>query len=362
MAAGAHFSATYREARQKFLKAARCVGATVESHCHPHSHGPEGEELAVDVAMLGDANSGRVLAIVSGTHGVEGYAGSACQCSLLESNLMPELAAVSCLVLVHAINPYGFAYLRRTNEENVDLNRNFVNFSAPLPKNEQYLEYARSFLPNAGALEDYLMARARLEQEANARGGYQFLKKALQPGQYEFAHGLYYGGSAPAWSNGVFRQICQRTFAGARCAALLDIHTGLGPPGVGEVIFLSTAAAEKYQQLVTPPVSCAGSGRSVSAKVVGSLVSAASDHMPAETAMCCALEFGTVSLRENVEATILENWAHQYCAADDSLRQESSKRFKDAYYRDDPLWQDSVINRSHEVVSCLQTFLLSQGV
>ena len=29
-------------------------------------------------------------------------------------------------VLLHALNPYGFAWLRRVNEHNVDLNRNFL--------------------------------------------------------------------------------------------------------------------------------------------------------------------------------------------------------------------------------------------
>ena len=44
------------------------------------------------------------------------------------------------IVLLHASNPYGFAWGRRVNEDNVDLNRNFVDFDAPLPENPGYNE------------------------------------------------------------------------------------------------------------------------------------------------------------------------------------------------------------------------------
>jgi hypothetical protein len=42
------------------------------------------------------------------------------------------------LVLIHALNAFGFAWLRRVNEENVDLNRNFHDFTNPLPSSEAY--------------------------------------------------------------------------------------------------------------------------------------------------------------------------------------------------------------------------------
>jgi hypothetical protein len=42
------------------------------------------------------------------------------------------------VVLVHALNPYGFAWLRRVNENNVDLNRNFRDFTEPLPLSSAY--------------------------------------------------------------------------------------------------------------------------------------------------------------------------------------------------------------------------------
>lgn len=352
---GDFFASTYDDARQKFLKAAHESGASLQSHVHPLHRGPTGEDLAVDVATLGDVTSKRVIAVVSGTHGPEGYAGSACQVSLLKSELLGDLTASNRVVLVHAINPFGFAYTRRVNEDNIDLNRNFVSFSEPRPINPHYEEYARAFLPSSASMEDYSEARARREREADLKGGYQSIKSALQPGQYEFARGLYYGGAAPSWSNKVFMQICRDVFAGAQSAALVDIHTGIGAPGVGEVIFMSQEAAEKYGRHFSPPVSCAGAKGSISAAVKGPLASAAADQMQARNAVCFALEFGTVPLRENVEATIFENWTYQFLPPDHPARAESVERLRRAYYLDDDGWKIAVINRAHEILRSLNS-------
>ena len=43
------------------------------------------------------------------------------------------LAAGLRVVLLHAINPWGFSWARRVTEDNVDLNRNFRDFSRPAP-------------------------------------------------------------------------------------------------------------------------------------------------------------------------------------------------------------------------------------
>ena len=74
----APLSASYREARAAFLAAATAAGARVTTTVHPLL-GVEGEELAVDIAELGPADAEHVVIVVSGTHGVEGYAGSALQ-------------------------------------------------------------------------------------------------------------------------------------------------------------------------------------------------------------------------------------------------------------------------------------------
>jgi len=69
------FSATYSDARGKFLEACLRAGVPVEHHHHPFK-GPSGEMLATDVARVGPPDARDVVVVVSSTHGIEGYAGS----------------------------------------------------------------------------------------------------------------------------------------------------------------------------------------------------------------------------------------------------------------------------------------------
>jgi len=68
------FSSSYADARAKFLEVA---GPQVKSYLHPDQKGPAGEDLCLDVAVLGSPEASRVFAVGCGTHGIEGFAGSA---------------------------------------------------------------------------------------------------------------------------------------------------------------------------------------------------------------------------------------------------------------------------------------------
>ena len=144
------FSRSYREARDKFLRAADAAHLELHAHAHPLL-GRDGETLAMDVARFGAADARRVLLSSSGCHGIEGYCGSAVQLALLADpgfHRAAESAGVSVLY-VHALNPYGFSWWRRTTHENVDLNRNFIDFTGPPPANPGYDEIAHALFRHA---------------------------------------------------------------------------------------------------------------------------------------------------------------------------------------------------------------------
>ncbi len=119
------FSNDYGEAREKFLHAARNADA-LTSRFVLDERGPGNMELSTDVAWVGPRTAKSVLVTLSATHGVEGFFGSATQIEWLRRIKSVALPAGVAALHAHAINPYGFAWLRRTNEMNVDINRNWA--------------------------------------------------------------------------------------------------------------------------------------------------------------------------------------------------------------------------------------------
>jgi len=235
-AATRHFSGTYVEARAKFLENAARSGATVESFVHPQHRGALGEEIACDVALIGASDAKKILLVTSGTHGPEGFCGSAAQIATLnDADLLGRLAQAGvALLLVHAVNPHGFSHLHRTNEDNIDLNRNHVDFNAPLPVNAAYTELEPLVLPATwpptAADEAALAAYIGLH-------GMPAFRAAVTKGQYTSPGGLFFGGAAPSWSNRTIRAILRKYAASATHLGWIDVHTGLGSYGHGEKIY-----------------------------------------------------------------------------------------------------------------------------
>ena len=147
------FSDTYRDAEQGFLGALAALGHASRLRTLPYEGlGPDGEPLATQRVWIGDGDADQVLVLLSAVHGVEGFSGSAIQQDLVRrlasgQVMLPQGLAV---VLVHAVNPWGFAWCRRVDEQGIDINRNFVDFSQPPPDNPGYRQLARALVPEQG--------------------------------------------------------------------------------------------------------------------------------------------------------------------------------------------------------------------
>lgn len=177
-----HFSDSYREARTQFLASAERRNLTVHTHVHPSHQGAEGEELAMDTVRIGQLNAKALLVVSSGVHGAEGFCGSGCQVALLhDDELLSRIAkSDTAVLLVHAVNPYGFSHLRRVNEDSIDPNRNFLDYSQPLPVNKGYAQVHPLVLPevwpptadNIAAVNSYI-----------AQHGERHFQNAISTGQ-----------------------------------------------------------------------------------------------------------------------------------------------------------------------------------
>ncbi len=184
--------------------------------------------------MLGAADADKLFIVSSGTHGPEGFSGSACQLSLLNDELARRANDRGvALLLIHAVNPFGFSHLKRTNEDNIDLNRNFNDFSTPYPDNPVYEEIHDLLVPDAWppSAENESQLTAAMARLAGQRA------PGISSGQARHPDGLFYSGTAPAWSNRTIRGIVRKQGANRRHIAWIDVHTGLGPYGHGEKIF-----------------------------------------------------------------------------------------------------------------------------
>ncbi len=361
MTAITYFSRNYREARQRFLDRATAAGATLDSRAHPLK-GPEGEDLCTDLAWLGPDDAERVLVTISATHGVEGFCGSGVQSGWLESGLHREQPTGIAHLMIHAINPHGFAWLRRVTEDNVDLNRNFVDHDAPYPENPGYEALAGALCPNEWNEEVIAETRKCLEAYAEAHGR-TALQSAISGGQYKHPDGIFFGGHAPTWSRLALEEVFASRLAHANKVAVVDFHTGLGPHGHGERICVHAPgsadlkrAADWYHGDITSP----GLGTSSSVELHGCNEVGMERSLAGRELTAIALEYGTIPTPEVRLALCADNWLHHHGEPDSAKGRAIKAQIRAAFYPDTDNWKEQVWDRAVETLRCALAGL-SQG-
>ncbi|WP_234413763.1 M14 family metallopeptidase [Ideonella sp. A 288] len=337
------FSPDHASARQRWLALVAARGLAVESHPHP-LRGPAGEVLAVDVVRDGPADAAKVLLTTSGVHGVEGHAGCGIQAGLLAlgASLREAADADTAIVHVHAVNPHGFAFTRRVTHENVDLNRNFVDFGQPLPEHPDYAAIESLLLPPTWppTPDNEAALAARLDAMGPRRA-----QMAVTRGQHTRPMGLYYGGREPTWSHRVFREVLRRHAGTCRRLAWIDLHTGLGPAGVGERIFASHdagAALARARRWWGEGVTSVHTGTSTSIPMTGPIQQAVDGECPQAEYTGICLEFGTVPLPQMMAALRADHWLHAHPEADAALARQIRRDLRDAFYTDTDAWKRQV--------------------
>ncbi|QCB48102.1 M14 family metallopeptidase [Hydrogenophaga sp. PAMC20947] len=351
----AGFAPTYARARVQFLEGAAAGGMAIRSYNHPLP-GLEGEALAMDVALDGATDAQKLLIVSSACHGAEGFCGSGVQVFALHDEAWRRHAreAGVAVLYLHALNPYGFSHMRRVTHENVDLNRNFQNFDQPLPVNAGYEELHPLLLPktwppspdNEAAIARYV-----------AQHGLPHYQSVVSQGQYAFADGLFFGGTAPTWSNTTLRQVLRDHGQAARNLAWIDLHTGLGPSGVGERIFASREDEQALQRARawwggggTTPITSIYDGSSTSAPIKGMMWSAIFDECPQAGYTGIALEYGTVPIESVINALRGAHWLALHPEAPEALQQDIRRVVRDAFYTDTDEWRAQVVVQARQAM------------
>jgi hypothetical protein len=284
------FPDSYAAARaqwQTYLSRASLPAGT--RHFPVNGSSPQGVTLATDSAWLGPETAARVLVVIGGTHGIEGFAGTAVLCDLLIrlTDRLPDDLAILC---IHALNPWGYAWNRRCDADGIDLNRNFIDFSQALPDNPGYRELRAALFDEDSTrrqqvLDEYLRQHGRTAWEI-----------AISGGQYCDPLGPFYGGTGPAHGRHTIETLMSDYRLAERRLAVIDIHTGLGPYGYGEIICdhpPASAGAATARDWYGPDCTLPALGTSSSVPKLGLLDYAW--HAIMQPGSCfITLEFGTL--------------------------------------------------------------------
>ena len=324
------------------------AGLAVSSFPMPDLKGAQGEELAIDVARFGSRSADKLLIVTSGIHGVEGFCGSGCQSAMLADETLFERAereGVS-LLLIHAVNPHGFSHLRRVNEDNVDLNRNFVNFDGGFAApNPMYADLEPLVLPSVWP------ASPEIATELQAwirQHGVEAYGQAIFQGQYGSPSGMFFGGHAPTWSNRTIRQILRAEGATAQRIGWIDLHTGLGPRGHCEKVFIGrNNELDRARAWWGADVIGTERDDSVMYEIRGPMVSILADECPQALCATIALEFGTVEFLRMIDALRGDHifW-REGVRFDTDAGLAAGAELANCFYIDAPDWHGMVVGQA----------------
>ena len=363
MDVGPLFSPDYATGRKRFRDAAARLGFALEAY--PISQtGPGGVDLTIDIAHTPASDSENTLVISSGLHGIEGFLGSAVQLALLRAwhDRGEYLPAVRC-VLLHGLNPYGFAWRRRVNETNVDLNRNLLADG----------EAFTGSPPGYSRLDNLLNPRrapSRWEPvtlkflAAIARHGMPALKQSIASGQYEYARGLFYGGDKPSRTNEILSTHFERWLADSRNVMHLDFHTGLGAWATCRLLLDYPLNASQQQRLSRwfgeDAFECTHAPH-VAYSTRGSFGQWCVARSPTRDYVYAAAEFGTYNPLRVLAGLRAENQAHHWSRPGSPAMERAKQELVELFCPRAEGWRTRVLQLGMQQVNQALAGLLSKA-
>ncbi len=325
------FAEDYFDARARFLKAAGQAGLAVETIWHPTATALNGAPLAMDVTRAGREDASHVLFTVCGTHGVEGYSGSAAQVQLLTSGQLDTLPDHVAVIFLHALNPYAWSRDSQRNEDGIDINRNFIDFGNVPKADTELVERFAALMDikemSYAALGNAMVDLFKIRDEV---GGARFMD-ALVSGQYVDPRSPKFGGTGPSWSNAVYRDVVRRYLGRATHVAELDWHTGLGAYGETFAICLADRGTDAFDR------TCDWWGRDAveagmgswsdedqdvpSPEYFGVTHTGLIDELRGDVAVAGGIiEFGTIPVTQIPQVVFLDHWLLYNTPADADVR------------------------------------------
>ncbi|CAF3323234.1 unnamed protein product [Rotaria socialis] len=242
------FSSNVPEATSKFVNACNIANGSFEYFNHTMV-GPQNEELQATVCVVGKSDARGVVFTISGTHGIEGYAGSMAQISLLHMSDMVLWKNIK-IVNLHMINPYGAAYTTKENEDNADQLKNVAAYYNLNYDNAILQELIDGIdLPNLNNMTTLQNAFLTF-QKLQTKYGAEAVNLALKTGQGKRPQGVAYFGLSKSWSSQIIDGVISKYVGKPEKILLIDWHTAVGNYGYWTYLALDSDTADIFKKWV----------------------------------------------------------------------------------------------------------------
>jgi hypothetical protein len=338
------FTEKVSTATEAFSAQSLKAGARLFHYPHPLP-GPGGEPIETTVARLGPERPERMVAVVSATHGIEGHAGSAIQIASLAELQGRKLPEGLGLLFVHMINPWGCAWNRRENEDNVDIFRNLVYDRPPFHENPLYDQYEEGINPRAwtGPVREKADA---IFDEMKATLGVSGAIGVIRRGQHRHPKGLTFHGTGPTWSAKVAQEIGREHFAGVPSVMAVDLHTGYGESGDAFVVPFNKPGSPKSDFLVEhypDQILWVGSDPLIPDHPRPPYEIWQSPEGP--QVLYVGVEFGTADVGDVFDLFRANTYIHTYGTPDDDFGRKVSAEYRELFYPAADSWRREILGK-----------------
>ena len=343
------FSSSYLVARKRFRDLSSQNNGVLFTY-DVGQESPKGQPLTIDVSRFGPPSAKNCLVLSSGTHGIEGFLGSAIQLASLTKGISPT--ADLSIVYIHAVNPFGFANHRRVNEDNVDLNRNFMAQEQPYSGADPGYSLMNPLLnpKSPPPVAEFFWPRVVLKI---AQHGFNPLKNAVAQGQYEYPQGLFFGGESPSRSMNIIKQNLANWIGDAQNIIHLDIHSGLGKWGtyvLGTTKDIPSEKLDELQKFFGKEALQHLEPEGVLYEIRGEFGAFCRSLFPKRNYIPFLAEFGTYYILRVLYALRYENrvwhWAHD----DEVARKKAANLLKEIFNPKSQAWRKDVLDKGLRLI------------
>ncbi len=301
--------------------------------------------------------SGPMVVLSSGIHGTEAITGSTLQRLFLQK--WPQIANKSGLLLLHVINPDGFAKGRRTNSQNVDLNRNFS--TEPLPDNTAYRQLQNLLEPQEPASTSFWSKWSFFLQVGwhSLRHGKSSVLKTLS-GQNHSAKGLYYSGTEPQFETLTVQKWIVQYTQDTAVVLHIDLHTGFGENG--KLHYFGSDEFRNPEQLkdlkkVFPQIKIDTANDADFYKTHGDFSDWTWKTLKDKKVIPMVYEFGTRDSQtllgglESLWISVIENQGHHYGYKTSRDERQTQDLFQSLFNPQDTTWQREVLAQGEQALT-----------